>query len=429
MFIDGRELIDNDVLDDAAGVKVRAPRRYYADPAGAFAAAAPMRLLVGPAPEPTLAEIDDIGSGLNRRDELGATLAAAVRSGRVSLKDFRSALDMGIGSVSDPAPELASFFETMEATPDWVDWDLVERGARACRSYGQNALDVLAYASLLGGYRFQAANNVLTASGGLTAAGALRRVGETTKWWVECVQQGGMARNADGFKLTAHVRLMHQLVSLHFEEDPEWNHDDLGVPINAADTAATLSLFSTTFLIRIRQLGIYIPRSDSDAVMHLWRYIGWLLGVEDQWLPADEKSGYRTIYHLILGQAPATDHCVALAKALVKTVPANLEYRRARGLRRRFQSFRALSLGTYFNGWRPMIALGLLPVPPVLEVSRVPLNFILHNIVMNLPVAGKAVRNRAEQRLWKGLDLHFGMADRSLGDLDSAKRGTHKLKL
>ncbi len=71
-----------------------------------------------------------IGEGMLTRDELGARLADAMRlragePGRVTMDDFRTALNDGLAAVDDPAPALVEFFETASRVPDWVDWDLL----------------------------------------------------------------------------------------------------------------------------------------------------------------------------------------------------------------------------------------------------------------------------------------------------------------
>lgn len=40
------------------------------------------------------------------------------------------ACDQGVEAVADVPPELAAFIADMEATPDWVDMDMVREGAR-----------------------------------------------------------------------------------------------------------------------------------------------------------------------------------------------------------------------------------------------------------------------------------------------------------
>src|SRR5690606_12972013 len=41
----------------------------------------------------------------------------------------RTACRAGIAAVDDPPDELVAFLAAMEATPDWIDLDLVEEGA------------------------------------------------------------------------------------------------------------------------------------------------------------------------------------------------------------------------------------------------------------------------------------------------------------
>ncbi|HVG84532.1 MAG TPA: oxygenase MpaB family protein [Vicinamibacterales bacterium] len=367
----------------------------------------------------------EVGLGLQRRDEVAADLVAAIRAKEVTLKTFGSALESGVESIEMPHPALTRFFTTIEATPDWVDWAEVERGARVCREMGQNALDVLAYGSLLGGYRFQAANNVLTASGGLSTTGALRRVGETTKWWVECVTQDGLRRHGEGFKLTAHVRLMHQLISVHFEQDTDWDHSEYGVPVNATDQAATLALFSTTFLLQVRMLGVPVLPREGQAVMHLWRYIGWLLGIEEQWIPLSEHDGRRMIYRFVLSQATPKEDGHLLADALIKKVPRGYHYSHLVHPRRILQTYRAANLGTYFQGRRGMREVGLSPLIPLHAIARIPLNLLVHGALKKLPVTKKIVAQLTRRKLDLALDRHFGPQVQAIGSLDAAHNGRH----
>ncbi len=82
-----------------------------------------------------------IGAALRRRDELGQRLAEAIRTragepDRVSMSDLDTALHHGLAAVEDPAPALVDFMTTVEQVPEWVDWDLLETGARAYRRFG-----------------------------------------------------------------------------------------------------------------------------------------------------------------------------------------------------------------------------------------------------------------------------------------------------
>jgi hypothetical protein len=66
-----------------------------------------------------------------------------------------------------PHPAIDAFLDKAGKRPDWVDDELLKRGAEACRAFGMDAGLVLAYGSLLGGYRTAAALEPLVRTGRL----------------------------------------------------------------------------------------------------------------------------------------------------------------------------------------------------------------------------------------------------------------------
>ena len=109
----------------------------------------------------------------------------------------RSAL--AAGGVPDDGPAaLRDFFAVVDDRPDWVDDRLLARGAAACRAMGVDGATVLAYGSLLGGYRTSAALEPLVRTGRLTGDETLRRIGETTAWWRAVTAPGGLEPGAEG---------------------------------------------------------------------------------------------------------------------------------------------------------------------------------------------------------------------------------------
>ena len=268
---------------------------------------------------PTPEEVEVLKGGLLRRDELAARLVHAVRvEHAVTMPQFRQALEHGIDSVSDAPAALREFFDAVEARPDWVDDDLLEQGARASRRIGPDGQDILAYGSLLGGYRTAAGLEPLVRSGRLAGKDALRRVGETGAWWLGCTSPGGMARGGEGWRLSVHVRVMHGFVNHQLERADDWDWDLRGVPINAVDQAATIGTFSTSYLLHARLLGVRVSRSDARAIMHLWSYAGWLMGVEPQWLPRTEQVGRRVLYQFVSTDPGPDENGRTLAAALLE---------------------------------------------------------------------------------------------------------------
>lgn len=373
--------------------------------------------------------LEQIGRAMLERDELGARLAQAIRlragaPGRVTMDQVRQAMEHGVGSVVDAPAALVEFFSVVESEPAWLDWELVEEGARVFRRLGQNAQDVLLQLSLVGGYRFGGPTDLLVATGALTGGATLRRLAETQKWGTTLSEPGGLEGPREGraageaWRLTVHVRLMHAMVNHAFE--PQWDSATWGLPINQADQASTLGLFDGVLLLGARALGVPVSRRDSRALMHLWKYVGWLIGVDDDFLVDDEWERHRIDYHVLLAQGPMTDAGPQLAQAVVAAQadrsypgwPAALQ-----GLRARYERERLLSMLTVFLGPESMRDLELPLRPPWAHAYLVVLNTVRYRVLGRLP-GGK-------DRLWhwggrcaqRTLDSYFRGGQEGLGEV------------
>jgi hypothetical protein len=401
-----------------AGVEDGFPTRFREAEARGVRLGRPLRL-VG-----RVHEVDEdlmrlIGRRFSCRDELGARLAHAMRlragePGRVTMADFQRALEHGVGAVEDPAPALVDFFAHVERVPDWVDWDLLERGARAYNRYGQNAADVLLQLSLIGGYRFGGPTDLLVATGGLTGDTTRRRLAETQKWVTSLSEPGGLRRDGEAFRLTVHVRAMHALVNQAFE--PQWDAGRWGLPINQTDQAATLGLFDGVLLLGVRALGVPVTTADSRAVMHLWKYVGWLMGVDDDWLVDTERERHRINYHVLLAQADVSEAGPQLARSIVDT-QRRLPTGRLAGLRGWFARERTLSMLTLFLGGRSMRELGLPLRPPWATAYIVVLNTVRYRVLGATPW-GRARLDRWGRRVSaRVLRQHFRAEPHAVGSL------------
>ncbi|GAA3533696.1 oxygenase MpaB family protein [Nocardioides daeguensis] len=373
--------------------------------------------------------LERIGRAMFERDELGARLADAIRlrgdaPGRVRMDQFRRALEGGLAAVPDAPPALVAFFAELEQDPDWLDRDLVEEGARVFRRLGQNAQDVLLQLSLVGGYRFGGPTDLLVATGGLTGEQTLRRLAETQKWGASLTDPGSLAAPRDGqapgegWRLTVHVRLMHALVNHAFEDS--WDTAQWGLPINQADQASTLGLFDGVLIIGSRALGVPVSNSESRALMHLWKYVGWLMGVHPDFLVDDEWERHRIDYHVLLAQGPLTEAGPQLAQAVVEAQalrrypgwPAPLQ-----PLRARYERERLLSMLTVFLGPESMRELGLPMRPPWAHAYLVGLNTLRYRVLKRLPGGPDRLARWGGRRAQWLLDSYFQGDAEDVGEL------------
>lgn len=354
-----------------------------------------------------------IGRRLMARDEPAARLARAIRitdpddPGRVRMSQFRRALADGIDAVPGAPPALRELFEIVDAVPEWADFDLMNEGGRVFRRFGRNAADVLNQLALIGSYRFAGPSDLLVATGGLTGQSTRRRLAETQHWTIAAARPDAMRRQGQGFQLTVHVRVMHALVNHEFETSGRWDTGRWGLPVNQADLASTLGLFNAVQLLGVRMLGVRVSRDDSLALMHLWRYIGWLLGVDDDWLTDVERDQHALNYHLLLAQSYGGTAGPVLARAVVE-VQRELDYKRFNRLRGRYERARLRSMLSYFLGRRGMRDLGLGYAVPWAIPQIAAANVVRHHLLGRTAAGRKRLERGGDAFSRKILGWYFG---------------------
>lgn len=222
------------------------------------------------------------------------------------------------GKAPEGAPaELEQLMNTVSRDPAWLDRRLLDIGARLSQRSGMLGEYVLSCVSLMGGYRSAAANKPIAFTGQLEYM-APRRLAETAKFGFDVTRTGAMAVGAAGYQSALKVRMMHAHVRLMLDRSAKWRHAEWGLPINQADLIATNVLFSAVYLGGLRVLGLQISDEESLGVMHLWRYIGWLMGVDEELLPANEEDGTRMAWLAGVTQPPADEDSRMLGQALMQ---------------------------------------------------------------------------------------------------------------
>ena len=341
-----------------------APGRHGVDLDKSMRVARGVRLFLRGDVMPSSRTWDELGDALWQGDPLAdAVVAWLHRDGMARAKPLLdAAIAKGLQAVPDAPPELRAYMEAAERPPAWLDPELMRHGASFLHSTGLHGMMVLRDAGLMAGYQASAINQTLVMTGALQR-GVQRRIAETTSWWVDCTAHGGLDRQGPGFQATLKVRVMHALVRQNLRQRPTWDAAYLGLPINQLDMQATYLGFSVVHLLALRATGVPVSSRDSQAVMHLWRYIGWLMGVNERWLFEDEASARLGLYHNLLSQAPPDETSVAMGRALMDE-PLQRLYPSGGWLRGPLNKARHLSLVRLFVGADGMRHLGLPPALP-----------------------------------------------------------------
>lgn len=392
------------------------PKRHGCDVAAGRRTGRMLRLVTPGNPEPSPQRWRELGEALMHGDPPADHLLEWMHATgmRAAMPLFQQASQDGIASVADAPRPLREFFARVERVPDWVRPDLVEDGQRLFQRMGRTADFALRDGALMGGYQASAFNKTLILTGALSGGNA-RRVAETMQWVADCTAVGGMQRGAPGYKATLHVRLMHAMVRRRVSRLPDWDAGELGLPINQTDMAATYLGFCVVLLIIVRAMGMPITRRESLAEMHMWKYICWLMGVDERWLVDTEKDGRILLYQMLLAQTPPDETSAQLGRALMADC---LREPWPTKLRVRFESARHLSVTRLLVGARGMKALGLPSgVVPWYPLLSAPFTFLFHLACRLVPGGqrrAQAYGRRVQEHLTQ---MRFGSVQRGVGPL------------
>lgn len=288
------------------------------------------------------------------------------------------------------------------------------------RSGGADGLYVARDVALLGGYQFSGFNQTLLRTGALEK-GSNKRFAETTQWATDVITENGLLPQGVGYRSTLHVRLIHAFVRRHVAALPDWDSDAWGLPINQTDMAATLIGALVSPSLGAVMMGLVNRPGEYDAVAHLTRYTGWLLGVQDEFLPRDFRDAIRVLHQTsyVLSTPDETTRQLSVPMA---DDPLQWDYRRFAGLRRKIARSQHLSITSAFLGRGAMHTLGLPFVLPWYPAIRFPVN-IIRSIAAQRPGGREraAERGMAEQREF--MRIMAGGGDATIGHSAKAITG------
>jgi ER-bound oxygenase mpaB/B'/Rubber oxygenase, catalytic domain len=247
------------------------------------------------------------------------------------------ALADGVDSVPDAPPSLRALFRETEVAPSWLDPRQVDLGARVFRGFGTHMFS-FAGAITLEGYRESSVAKPLAFTGAYNGESAQRRFLETAAFWIDVASPGGLAAGGRGRATALRVRLMHVFVRRRLLAHPLWDLEAWGVPISQGDALLTLMGGSFVPGFGLRALGYRTSREEIEAMMHFWRYVGHLLGVQPRWYPESVEDGLGLMFtSQVKGARGSGEDGAELARSyLASYAPRGEEPIRER-LRKRFE--------------------------------------------------------------------------------------------
>jgi hypothetical protein len=197
---------------------------------------------------------------------------------------LEEACEKGVEAVPNAPQELVAFIRAMEATPDWVDMDMVERGARQERI----PLVTISPFAIRGAFIATFMNKYtalpMTMTGTLSDSKSARRVFETASFFTATAMPGALQRFGNGFKAAAKVRLMHSMVRYNIMRTGKWDVATYGIPIPQVDQmpAGLIGIFLLSFKLLGKGRAVFTKMERERVEMA--RYRCFLLGLPQELL-------------------------------------------------------------------------------------------------------------------------------------------------
>lgn len=261
--------------------------------------------------------VDRLGHFLTKVDEPADRVVDAIESlpRGEGWRLFEQGLRGGSRAIPGAPAAMRDLLDEVAEIPAWVDWPTCDRGGELLMRVGVLGGAVLGSQSLVLGYASPAGNKPLVLSGRLKEQ-ALKRLNETARFVQAVCRPGGMRPFADGWQITVKVRLIHAQVRRMILRSGKWDDSAWGAPINQHDMAGTTLLFSIAIMDGLRKLGVRIDSEEGERYIHLWRWVGRVIGVDHALLPVSEQDARRLADLIAATMAPPDQDSRDLTKAL-----------------------------------------------------------------------------------------------------------------
>lgn len=201
---------------------------------------------------------------------------------------LKTACRHGIEAVPDAPPELESFITAMEATPEWIDFDLVREGARQERIPAALLAPFITRGAFIATFTNTYAALPMALTGALSGKRAARRVNETASFFAVTTLPGALDRYGPGFEAAAMVRLMHSMVRYNaLKKSDKWDAAIYGIPVPQVDQMPAGMIGQYLLARKARQQGRTEFTAEERAAIEFARYRCFLLGLPEELLPSE----------------------------------------------------------------------------------------------------------------------------------------------
>lgn len=253
---------------------------------------------------------------ISEGDPLADAALASLPPGEEKLWIQRGIEEGGAALADAPEPMRALFAE-IERVPDWYDPKATRAGSHAFHANMELLLGAFVGAVLVEGFATMISKS-FAITGRVTDTG-VSRMHQNNRHLVEIFMMGGLDRQAEGWKLSVRIRMIHARVRQMLNTSDEWDKAAWGVPLSSSHIAFAASAFSGQLLMRGKQLGLKMTQEEVDSFMHTWRYSGHLMGVPLEMQAVTAEDAQRIVRIGRMCEPPPHMEAILVANGLINS--------------------------------------------------------------------------------------------------------------
>ena len=233
---------------------------------------------------------------------------------------IKAGMEQDAKALAEAPRTLRDFFAELETPPAWFDPDAVLPGRQAFHDYSDLFIPAFFVATL------QNATSLISkafyTTGRVLSGYGPRRIRQNTRHFIEIMLPRSLDRQADGWKQSVRIRLVHAQVRRLIRSSDNWDESIYGVPLSAAHMALASANFSATILRHAQTLGAQIDDAARNGFMQIWRYASTLIGTPEELLFDGDEVKTNELSQLAHTCEPLPgEESAAIANALVQALP------------------------------------------------------------------------------------------------------------
>ena len=214
---------------------------------------------------------------------------------------------------------LRAFFESPLPDPAWLDQDAFLPGVYAFQRNSVPVLSAFVTGTLIDGFSTLIAKSFVQT--GRIFDNGVWRLKQNNRHQMEIFWPGGLMPYGDGWRLSVRIRFVHAQVRRLLAQTEEWDHDAWGVPISAAHLGYAVSCFAARTVKHSEALGAQYTSEERAGFHAVWRYSGYLMGIPESILFADEDEALHLYRIGSLCEPPPSQESIIMTNALINSAP------------------------------------------------------------------------------------------------------------